>query len=219
MHFATETILKMAASAALGGVVGLERELHHKPAGLRTNMFICLGSTMFTMLSLEVAEKFHSDPQRIAAQIIPGIGFIGAGAILREGLSVVGLTTAATMFVVAAIGMGIGYGYFGSSSIATGMILAALFLLRYVERKLGTKFVHYQFSMSTNKMTEASERVKALLDELKIKSEEVSWSREGEHHFLRFSASLSPDLHMELMRRLLQIGELNDIKSAIFSEK
>ena len=121
MHIEIETILKMGASAALGGLVGLERELHHKPAGLRTNMFICLGSTMFTMLSLEVAEKFHSDPERIAAQIIPGIGFIGAGAILREGLSVVGLTTAATMFVVAAIGMGIGYGYFGSSSIATGI--------------------------------------------------------------------------------------------------
>lgn len=219
MHIATETILKMAASAALGGLVGLERELHHKPAGLRTNMFICLGATMFTMLSLEVAEKFHSDPERIAAQIIPGIGFIGAGAILREGLSVVGLTTAATMFVVAAIGMGIGYGYYGSSSIATGMILAALLFLRYAERKLGTKFVHYQFSMSTDKMAEASTKVKALLDELKIQSEEVSWSREGEGHFLRVSASLSPALHTELMRRLLQIGELNDIKSSIFSEK
>jgi len=219
MHIVTDTIIKMAASTALGGLIGLERELHHKPAGLRTNMFICLGSTMFTTLSLEIAGKFHSDPERIAAQIIPGIGFIGAGAILREGMNVVGLTTAATIFVVAGIGMGVGYGYYGPSAIATGMIIAALFFLRFAERKLGTKFVNYQFSMSTRRMAEASERVTALLDEMKIQTEDVSWSREGEGQYLLFSALLSPDLQRELMRRLMQVKELEDIQSTIVTEK
>lgn len=219
MHIATETVVKMAASAALGGLIGLEREIHHKPAGLRTNMFISLGSTMFTMLSLEIAEKLHSDPERIAAQIIPGIGFIGAGAILREGMSVVGLTTAATIFMVAAVGMGVGYGYYATSVIVTGMILAALFLLGYVERKLGTKYQRYQYSVGTKEMAEASQHVVDLLDDLKLSAEGLSCSREGDDHFLRFSISASPERNTQLLYRLLKVKGLDDIKSSVFSEK
>lgn len=219
MHLETQTVLRLSVSAVLGGLIGLERELRHKPAGLRTNLFISLGSTMFTMLSLEVAEKLGGDPQRIAAQIIPGIGFIGAGAILREGLSVTGLTTAATIFVVAGVGMGVGYGYFGFSTIATGMILAALFFLGYAERKLKTKHQHYEYCISTPKMTEASERVVAILDEMKVHVDGLSCSREGDEHFLRFSASIAPDDNAELMRRLLLVPELDDVKSIAINEK
>src|SRR5256885_15121865 len=90
------TILRLTIAAILGGIIGLERELKHKPAGLRTNMFICFGSAMFTILSTELASEFVGDHTRIAAQIIPGIGFIGAGSILHSRGSVTGLTTAAT---------------------------------------------------------------------------------------------------------------------------
>lgn len=219
MHIVTETVLKMAASAALGGVIGLERELRHKPAGLRTNMFISFGSTFFTMLSLEIAERYHTDPGRVAAQIIPGIGFIGAGAILREGLSVTGLTTAATIFVVAGIGMGVGYGYYGSSAIATGMILASLMFLGYMERKLKTKYQHYEFSICTPHMAVASQKVMALLDSMKVRVDGMNCSREGEEHFLRFSAHTSPETNAELLKRLLLISELEDIKSSVVVEK
>src|SRR5438552_10918230 len=98
------TILRLCLAAALGGVIGLERELKRKPAGLRTNIFICFGAAMFTILSSELAKDFGiGDRTRIAAQIIPGIGFIGAGSILHDKGGVSGLTTAATMFVVASI--------------------------------------------------------------------------------------------------------------------
>src|SRR5437899_9970268 len=90
------TILRLTVAAFLGGIIGLERELKHRPAGLRTNMFICFGAAMFTILSSELAEP--GDRARIAAQIIPGIGFIGAGSILHSKGGVSGLTTAATLF-------------------------------------------------------------------------------------------------------------------------
>src|SRR5438309_5246221 len=95
--FVSDTVLKLLIAALLGGIIGLERELKHRPAGLRTNMFICFGSAMFTILSAELAGEFTGDHTRIAAQIIPGIGFIGAGSILHSKGGVSGLTTAATL--------------------------------------------------------------------------------------------------------------------------
>jgi MgtC family protein len=104
-----EVFLRLALAAALGGAIGLEREYRRKPAGLRTNILIALGSALFSVLSFELGSGAGS-PDRIAAQIVTGIGFLGAGAILRSGASVHGLTTAATIWVNAAIGMAAGLG-------------------------------------------------------------------------------------------------------------
>src|SRR5215467_9033896 len=128
-------ILRLIVAAILGGIIGLERELRHKAAGLRTNMFICFGSAMFTILSDVLAQEHTGDHTRIAAQIIPGIGFIGAGSILHARGSVVGLTTAATLFVVASVGMAAGGGLYITAIFATIVILLALAVLGKVERK------------------------------------------------------------------------------------
>src|SRR5436305_15293438 len=101
----SKTMVRLVLAAVLGGIIGLERELKRRPAGLRTNMFICFGSAMFTILSEEIAGNFVGDHTRIAAQIIPGIGFIGAGSILHSKNGVSDLTTASTLFVVASLGM------------------------------------------------------------------------------------------------------------------
>ena len=107
----SKTVLRLVLAALLGGVIGLERQIKHRPAGLRTNMFICFGAAMYTILSMQLADVFGvGDHTRIAAQIIPGIGFIGAGSILHAKNGVTGLTTAATLFVVASIGMACGGG-------------------------------------------------------------------------------------------------------------
>ena len=104
----SKSMVRLTLAAVLGGIIGLERAFKRKPAGLRTNMFICFGSAMFTILSNELAAEWGiGDHTRIAAQIIPGIGFIGAGSILHAKGSVTGLTTAATIFVVASIGMAV----------------------------------------------------------------------------------------------------------------
>src|SRR5271166_219132 len=105
------SIARLVLATILGGLIGLERQLKHRPAGLRTNLFICLGAAMFTLLSDELAVMHIGDHTRIAAQIIPGIGFIGAGSILHNrGDLVTGITSAATLFVVASVGMAVGGG-------------------------------------------------------------------------------------------------------------
>jgi putative Mg2+ transporter-C (MgtC) family protein len=129
----SEVFLRLALAAGLGGAIGLEREYRRKPAGLRTNMLIALGSALFSVLSVEVGAAAGS-PDRIAAQIVTGIGFLGAGAILRSGGNVQGLTTAATIWVNAAIGMAAGIGAYGIAYGAAAIALVVLALLPLMER-------------------------------------------------------------------------------------
>jgi len=136
------SIVRLVLAAILGGIIGFEREVKHRPAGLRTNMFICFGAALFTILSDQLAAEHTGDHTRIAAQIIPGIGFIGAGSILHaRGRFVTGLTTAATLFVVASIGMAVGGGLYLTATFATGVIVIALFLLGQAEQVLNLKLL------------------------------------------------------------------------------
>src|SRR5258707_3159458 len=126
-------LVKLLVSLVLGGLIGWERELHDKPAGFRTNTLICVGATLFTIFSIKIGTIPGTDSSRIAAQIVSGIGFLGAGAIIRRGEAVLGLTTAATIWFVASIGMGVGAGYYVTSSVGTGLALAILVLFRKFE--------------------------------------------------------------------------------------
>src|SRR3954467_13348668 len=132
-------VARLLVASLLGAAIGFERETKHKPAGLRTNMFICFGAAMYTLLSDELAVEHLGDHTRIAAQIIPGIGFIGAGSIMRSGMTVSGLTTAATMFVVASIGMAVGGGLYVPAVFATLMILVSLNFLGWFEQRFNLK--------------------------------------------------------------------------------
>src|ERR1700694_4371776 len=145
----SKTILRLVLAAFLGGIIGLERELKHRPAGLRTNMFICFGAAMFTILSAELGAP--GDQARIAAQIIPGIGFIGAGSILHSKGGISGLTTAATLFVVASIGMACGGGLYLPAIFATMLIFLGLHLLGGLERQFNLKPLVMNYSIVTEK--------------------------------------------------------------------
>jgi putative Mg2+ transporter-C (MgtC) family protein len=129
---ADHVALRLLAAAVLGGAIGFERELRERGAGLRTHTVVCVGSALFTLVSAYGFEGSRTDPTRIAAQIVSGIGFLGAGAIIRQGLSVRGLTTAATLWLVAAIGMAAGAGWYSAAAIATGGALLTLGPLRVI---------------------------------------------------------------------------------------
>ena len=130
----TDAIIRLIVSFFLGAIVGFERQYHEKPAGFSTNTLICLGSTVFALISLLSAQYYGGDPARIAAQIVTGVGFLGAGSIIREGNKISGLTTAAGIWVVAAIGMATGYGQFG---IACFAVICVLSLQIFFRRILG----------------------------------------------------------------------------------
>jgi len=123
--FKLDLMLQLGLATLLGGAIGLERELGGKPAGLRTNILICMGSVLYTKLSVTMAGAGY-DPTRVAAQIVTGVGFIGAGTILHARGAVVGLTSAATIWVVAAIGVALGGGYYLEALGTTVFVLVVL---------------------------------------------------------------------------------------------
>jgi putative Mg2+ transporter-C (MgtC) family protein len=134
-----ELLLRLALSVALCGAIGLERESRGQAAGLRTHMLVGLGSTLFTLVSahgFSETSRSNIDPTRISAQIVTGIGFLGAGTIIRHGLTVRGLTTAATLWIVAAVGMAVGAGFYLGAAVTTGIILTALIGIRRVRPRL-----------------------------------------------------------------------------------
>ena len=143
-----EVLVRIGLAAALGGAIGMEREIREREAGLRTHMLVSVGAALFTLVSayawhdfdFSTPEGIVFDPTRIAAQIVTGIGFLGAGAIIRQGLSVRGLTTAATLWVVAAIGMAAGAGYYAAAVLTTGLVLFSLWPLRILAHRVTARF-------------------------------------------------------------------------------
>jgi putative Mg2+ transporter-C (MgtC) family protein len=139
-----DALLRLCIAGGLGAAIGFEREIRDREAGIRTHLLVSLGAALFTIVSAYGFHEFlasgdnviRADPTRIAAQIVTGIGFLGAGAIIREGLSIRGLTTAATLWVVAAIGMACGAGYYWPAAAATVLTIFALWPLRLLAYRL-----------------------------------------------------------------------------------
>jgi len=133
-------IIRLTLSVVLGGLIGLERQLHRRTAGLRTHILVCLGSCLIMLTSLFIfdiyKDKVPLDPARIAAGVITGIGFLGAGAIIQERASVRGLTTAASLWVVAGIGLAVGCGFYLASIFTAVLSLIVLLFLRQFENKI-----------------------------------------------------------------------------------
>jgi putative Mg2+ transporter-C (MgtC) family protein len=137
----TGTAARLLTACLLGGLIGLEREWRHKASGLRTNMLLCMGCAFFTMLSAVLAGTGNIDKSRVASNIVQGIGFLGAGLILHTRNRVLGLTSAATVFVVASIGMACGAGLYIEAALATAIVLFALLCIGWLEVLTGwTRF-------------------------------------------------------------------------------
>jgi putative Mg2+ transporter-C (MgtC) family protein len=170
-----EVLVRVVLAGALGGAIGAEREIREREAGLRTHMLVAVGAALFTIVSayawadfsFSTREGITFDPTRIAAQIVTGIGFLGAGAIIRQGLSVRGLTTAASLWVVAAIGMASGAGYYSAAVITTIVVLISLWPLRIVAHRMFERIRPGELRLEVELM--AGESPSVLLDALEAK--------------------------------------------------
>src|SRR6516225_12208635 len=135
-----EILIRLLFAAFLGAAIGVERDVHRRPAGIRTSMLVCMATALFTILSGEIAHRMgDTSGTRIASNIVQGIGFLGAGAILKDAMGLVGMTTAATIFIEAAIGMATGGGFYAIAGATTGLVLFALAVLGWAAEKLSLK--------------------------------------------------------------------------------
>ncbi|HZU87245.1 MAG TPA: MgtC/SapB family protein [Anaerolineaceae bacterium] len=135
-----DIIVRLLEAALLGGLVGFERERAGQPAGLRTHIILTIGAALAMCLSINLAMQFrpevpNGDPARLAAQVVSGIGFLGAGAILRYGTSIKGLTTATSLWTLAIVGMAVGAGYYGVGAAVTALLLIVLYGLNWIEHR------------------------------------------------------------------------------------
>jgi len=197
----SSSLTRLLFAAILGGLIGLEREMKHRAAGLRTNMFICFGAAMFTLLSERLA-GVPSDAARIAAQIIPGIGFIGAGSILHTRGLTSGLTTAATIFVVASVGMAAGGGLYLTAFFATALVLGSLFFLGYAEENFNIKLLLSSYEVTGASVEEISQEVNRILETHRRLMQNVNSGNTGQHVRLQFDVEGCSREQKELLRLL-----------------
>ena len=212
--FIVPTMTRLILAALLGGAIGLEREVKHKPAGLRTNLFICVGAAMFTLLSDRLAANYGGDHTRIAAQIIPGIGFIGAGSILHSRGGVTGLTTAATLFVVASIGMAVGGGLYVTAILATLVVGVALNSLLWFEMRFNLKPVIAHYDLVAAHPDALLADVNAILKDEGRQMRTVRIGRDEGVARLHFSVEATRREQHDLFDRLRHITSAQQVQSS-----
>ena len=213
-----EMWLKLTLAAVCGAAIGIERELHDKPAGLRTNMLICVGSALITMVSLHVALSYAerqvniADPGRIAAQIVSGIGFLGAGTIIQARGSVHGLTTAATIWVMAGIGLAIGSGAYAPAIATTVILLATLAALGWLEGHLTPRRHFVYFHVAADRRPGLLDEINNLADRQKVSLDDFALKRGADDLTIDFALTLPKRRRDALIDGLLDLPGVRDVR-------
>lgn len=202
-----DMVLKLVVSFILGSLIGMERETHGRPAGLRTHTLVCVGSTLFTICSYVIAEPQHitgalqtppNDPGRLAAQIVTGIGFLGAGTIIHQGSVVRGLTTAASIWAVAAIGVAVGIGgpsMMGIAVVASVLVFGTLYLMGRVDKMLFAAHDERHITITTGRAPERVCEILRLIADHKatLRSIDSRESDDGDMQILRLRLRVQRD--------------------------
>lgn len=210
---------RLALALVLGGLIGFEREKSSSAAGFRTHILVCLGSTLVMLLSAYGFSQFAGkpnitmDPTRLAAQVISGIGFLGAGTILRNGLSITGLTTAASLWVVAAIGLASGAGFYFAAILTTIMVLLSLWMLNAVEKKFFSSKRVYLLKVHAVRTTGVMNDVTALLERLGVVIISLSLE-EDDRNEDRVELQIIMSLKLPKgLKALLMVDEIRQLKN------
>jgi putative Mg2+ transporter-C (MgtC) family protein len=207
-----EILLRLTVAAALGAVIGIERDLRRRPAGIRTSLFVCLATALFTILSGEIAHRFgDTGSTRIASNIVQGIGFLGAGAILREAGGLVGMTTAATIFVEAAIGMAAGGGLYSVAAYATGLVIFGLVVIGWCADRLNLKRRVMVFRITTSRAENVATEVQQLLVGMKVTLRHFRSSMAGINSIVEFEADVSHSQQEKIVAQLNRNGIVTEV--------
>ncbi len=179
-----ELFFRLTLACVLGGIIGYERQSRRKSAGLRTNVLVCLGSCLIMVLSealyFNVEGRTNADPARLAAQVVSGIGFLGAGAIMKEGLTVTGLTTAACIWAVSGVGLAVGAGYYSGALFTTGLIFATLGTLSRIDEWVMHEKNLYLTIHAKDKPGQLM-HINSCLDDLQLKIRGIKVKADEEH--------------------------------------
>ena len=217
--FRLELMLQVGLATLLGGAIGLERELGGKPAGLRTNILICIGSVLYTHLSIAMLSAIAgaggtgTDPTRVAGQIVTGVGFIGAGTILHARGAVVGLTSAATIWVVAAIGVALGSGYYLEGIATTVVVLGVLAGLGRVEKLVERQSTRSTISIHARPGPTVLEDLESLVRRAGLEVNAVSSRQENVDLVIDFDLRGSKRLHDQVMITLLHHDHVRTVST------
>jgi len=205
---ALAVVTKLLLAMLCGGAIGFERELSRKAAGLRTNVLICMGAALYMIISRQIGGGApYTDPARLAAQVVTGIGFLGAGVILRARGSVHGLTTAATIFVVGAVGIAAGEGMFAIAVLATILIIFVLVVLRKMERAVVQRRRYFHYALKTGNPEAFLERLLAELAKEHLQLEDFNVRNvANDEHDVRLSVITSLAAHRRLIAALPELG-------------
>ena len=207
-----EIFLRLTVAAALGAVIGVERDLRRRPAGIRTSLFVCLATALFTILSGEIARRFgDTGSTRIASNIVQGIGFLGAGAILREAGGRVGMTTAATIFVEAAIGMAAGGGLYAVAAYATGLVLFGLVCLGWFAQRFNLKYRRMAFRITTSQAESVATEVQRMMAGLKAAMQHFRVSMAGGSSIVEFESEVSHSQQEKIVTQLNRQGVITEV--------
>ena len=207
-----EIVLRLTVAAALGAVIGIERDVRRRPAGIRTSLFVCLAAALFTILSGEIAQRLgDSSSTRIASNIVQGIGFLGAGAILRGAGSVVGMTTAATIFVEAAIGMAAGGGLYATAVYATGLVLFGLIVIGWLAERYDLKRRYMVFRITTSHAENVATEVQRLLASMKIAMRQFRVSMAGVNSIVEFESEVNHSQQEAILSQLNRQGVITEV--------
>jgi putative Mg2+ transporter-C (MgtC) family protein len=215
----TGTAARLLTASILGGLIGFEREWRHKASGLRTNMLLCLGCAFFTSLSAVLAGDANPDKGRVAANIVQGIGFLGAGIILHTRVRVVGLTSAATVFVIASIGMACGAGLYLEAVLATLITLIALALIGYLESIAGWKHYSMWYEVRGDDAKRIYVSVLSVLDRMGIRLNVQERDSVSGLERITFAVSVSDKRHAQLLQALRESDATDQVVAFRDSEE
>jgi len=205
-----EMIIKIFLALVLGGALGMERQYHDKPAGYATNCLICLGAMLFTILSEQMG-RYGGDPGRIAAQVVTGLGFIGAGSILRDGNKISGLTTAASVWVVAAIGMAIGYGqYVWATATACAILILQLGMRQTIH--LVEFLKHYDtIFLVCEPSWDAVEKIVAAIEKQNVKVLKQEVTKQDNLFHVNLVATFTGEEFCKITKELLAMPQVHSL--------